>query len=115
MRIYSATERIWEISSRCRADTDALITTLALLRYKSDKGQFPEKLDELVSAGYLKALRSDPFSGKPFAYKRVGEDFVLYSFGTNLKDDEAKAGLTTKGQPKRWADDGDNVFWPVLR
>jgi hypothetical protein len=112
--------RIVQLFSRCRADTDGLITTLALLRYKADKGQFPEKLDELVSAGYLKILRSDPFSGKPFggnpfAYKRVGEDFVLYSFGTNLKDDGGKLGLTKKGQPTRWADDGDAVFWPVLR
>jgi hypothetical protein len=54
-------------------------------------------------------------SGKPFAYKRVGEDFVLYSFGTNLKDDRGKLGLNIKGQPKRWADNGDEVFWPVLR
>jgi hypothetical protein len=112
--------RIAQVFARCRADTEGLITTLALLRYKADKGQFPEKLDELVSAGYLKILRSDPFSGKPFggrpfAYKRVGQDFVLYSFGTNLKDDGGKLGLTKKGQPTRWADDGDAVFWPVLR
>lgn len=111
----SATTRTVEVFARCRADTDGLVTTLAVLRYKADKGQFPEKLDELVSAGYLKALQSDPFSGKPFAYKRVGEDFVLYSFGTNLKDDGGKLGLDTKGQPKRWADGGDEVFWPVLR
>jgi len=103
------------IFARCRAGTDALITTLSVLRYKADKGQFPENLDELVSARYLKALRSDPFSGRPFAYKRVGEDFVLYSFGTNLEDDGGKLGLTTKGQPTTWADDGDAVFWPVLR
>jgi len=80
-----------------------------------DKGQFPDKLDEVVSAGYLKVLRSDPFSGRPFAYKRVGEDFVLYSFGINLKDDGGKLGLNIKGQPTRWTDEGDEVFWPVLR
>jgi hypothetical protein len=117
---FPAAERIAEIFARCRVDTDGLITTLALLRYKADKGQFPDKLDELVSAGYLKNLRSDPFSGrpfggKPFAYKRVGEDFTLYSFGINLKDDGGKLGLDTKGQPKRWADNGDQVFWPILR
>jgi hypothetical protein len=115
MIFFPVAERILEIASRCRADTDALITTLAILRYKDDKGQFPDKLDELVSAGYLKALRSDPFSGKPFAYKRVGEDFTLYSFGINLKDDGGKLGLDTKGQPKKWAGDGDQVFWPILR
>jgi hypothetical protein len=112
--------RIAQVFARCRADSYGLITTLALLRYKADKGQFPDKLDELVSAGYLNILRSDPFSGRPvggrpFAYKRVGEDFTLYSFGTNLKDDGGKLGLNIKGQPTRWADDGDAVFWPVLR
>ena len=111
----SLSRRHLERFARCRADTDGLITTLALLRYKADKGQFPDKLDELVSAGYLKALRSDPFSGRPFAYKRAGEDFVLYSFGTNLKDDGGKLGLNAKGQPTRWTDEGDMVFWPVLR
>jgi len=87
VRLFSpATTRTVEVFTRCRVDTDGLVTTLAVLRYKADKGQFPEKLDELISAGYFKALRSDPFSSRPFVYKRVGEDFVLYSFGRNLKD-----------------------------
>jgi hypothetical protein len=102
--------RVAELFARCRADTDGLITTLALLRYKAEKGQFPEKLDELVPAGYLKALASDPFSGKPFAYKRVGEDFMLYSFGPDCDDDGG-----TRGK-RKWSDEGgDAVLWPVLR
>jgi hypothetical protein len=97
--------RVVEIFARARAETDALITTLALLRYKADKGQLPEKLDELVSAGYLKALLTEPFSGSPFVYKRLGDDFMLYSFGTDCDDDG--------GTHNRSWDKDDQVFWPV--
>jgi len=75
--------------------------------------QLPEKLDELVKTGYVKTLASDPFSGKPFVYRPTGENFTLYSFGPNFQDDGGKVGLDTKGQPKKWVDNGDWVFWPV--
>jgi len=43
----------------------------------------------------------------------------LKNLPTNVKhtpkDDEGKMVLDAKGEPKRWADDGDKVFWPVLR
>jgi hypothetical protein len=97
--------RVAEIFARVRAEPDALTTTLALLRYKADRGQLPEKLDELVSAGYLKALPTDPCSGRPFVYKRIGGDFMLYSFGTDCDDD----GGTHN---RRW-DKDDQVFWPT--
>jgi len=97
--------RVTQIFARVRAETDAIITTLALLRYKADKSQIPEKLDELVSAGYLKALPTDPFSGSPFVYKRIGGDFMLYSFGVDCDDDD--------GTHNRSWDKGDQVFWPV--
>ncbi len=97
--------RVTQIFARRRAETDALITTLALFRYKADKGQLPEKLDELVSAGYLNALPTDPFSGGPFVYKRIGDDFMLYSFGIDCDDDG--------GTHNRSWDKDDQVFWPV--
>jgi Na+-transporting methylmalonyl-CoA/oxaloacetate decarboxylase gamma subunit len=101
--------RVAEVFARCRAHTDALITTLALLRYKADKGQFPEKLDELVSASYLKALPSDPFGGGPLVYKQLGEDFILYSCGQDCDDDG--------GTRSKWGGEqaGDQVFWPVAQ
>ena len=105
--------RIAEIFARCRADTDALIATLALLRFKADKPGLPEKLDELVSAGYLKALPTDPFSDGTFVYKRVGDDFTLYSFGEDCDDDGGNVVLNDKGKVRKWADAGDAVFWPV--
>ncbi|GAH49898.1 unnamed protein product, partial [marine sediment metagenome] len=97
--------KVAQIFARSRAESDALTTTLALLRYKANKGQLPEKLDELILAGYLEALPTDPFSGGPFVYKRLGDDFMLYSFGTDCDDDG--------GTHNRSWDKDDQVFWPV--
>ncbi|MHC4891630.1 MAG: hypothetical protein ACYTEO_19435, partial [Planctomycetota bacterium] len=100
--------RVAQIFSQRKAQADALITTLALFRYKADKGQLPEKLDELVSSGYLKAVPIDPFSGRPLIYKRLGDDFMLCSFSLDCDDDSgtrSKWGTGEKG--------GDQVFWPI--
>ena len=100
--------RTLRISFRIKVHTDALITTIAILRYKADKGQLPENLGQLVAAGYLKELPMDPFSDGPLVYKRTGDDFTLYSFGADFDDDNAA--------PSKWGEGekgGDQVFWPV--
>jgi len=106
-------DRLAKIFPRCRSHTNALITTLALLRYKVDKGRLPEKLNELVSASYLKTLANDPFSGRPLVYNQLGQDFNLYSFGEDCDDDGGEVVRDSKGKVKKWADAGDCVFWPV--
>ena len=96
------------VSSRVTTDTAGLITTLALLRYKADRDQFPEKLHVLLSEGYLKELPMDAYSGKPLVYRRTRESFVLYSFGADFDDDGGKRSKWGKGDKG-----GDQVFWPV--
>jgi hypothetical protein len=101
---YHLIERL----QRQKAEESALIATIAILRYKEDKEQFPESLDRLVSAGYLKQLPMDPYSDGPLVYKRQGSDFMLYSLGADFDDDG--------GVHSRWGDSyqgGDQVFWPV--
>jgi len=100
--------RVSEVSFRCKAKTDALVTTLALLQYNADKNQFPTTLQELVSTGYLKSLPIDPYSDKPLVYKREKDNFTIYSLGANFDDDG--------GVPSKWGQGeqgGDKVFWPV--
>jgi hypothetical protein len=44
------------------------------------------------------------------AYKQIGDDFILYSFGADFDDDG--------GTPSKWGEGekgGDQVFWPVSR
>ncbi len=87
---------------------DALITTIAILRYKADKGIFPVSSGELISGGYIKKMPMDPYSNKPLIYKKTDEDFILYSVGKDFKDDG--------GKPSQWGEGkqgGDQVFWPV--
>lgn len=97
-----------EIEYRTRADEQALITTLAVLRYNAEGDGYPGALPQLVSAGYLKELPIDPFSNKPLVYKQTRQGFTLYSFGADFDDD---GGLHSK-----WGsgeEDGDQVFWPL--
>ncbi len=101
---------VLQVSYHLQAHTDALITTIALLRYKAERDRFPENLDELVVTGYLRELPIDPYSDSPLVYKQIGDDFVLYSFGADFDDDG--------GTPSKWGkgeQGGDQVFWPVNR
>jgi hypothetical protein len=102
------TGKVIGLSYRARSDMQALITTLAILRYRADEESLPQDLNALVEAGYLKELYEDPFSGKPVNYKRIKDNFVLYSNGVDCDDDNAThdKGWGSKG-------DGDYVFWPV--
>jgi hypothetical protein len=105
-----AVGRVVELSYRSKVEADALVTGLSILRYKADKGRPPQKLDQLISTGYLKALPMDPYSGNPLVYKRIRHDFTLYSLGADFDDDG--------GTPSRWgggSQGGDMVFWPVER
>lgn len=59
---------------------------LALAAYKARFGSYPESLQRLEARLGWK-LPDDPFSDKPFRYKRQGKGFLLCSLGPNLKDD----------------------------
>ena len=107
--------RAAEMGHRHRTNVEATISILALQRYKADKGSFPDNLQELVTAGYLRQLPVDVFSDKPLIYRKTDESFILYSIGGNFKDDGGKAEIDSKGRPKLWDYDGDAVFWPVTK
>ncbi len=86
-----------------------------MVRYKQDKGSYPESLDKLVTAGYLKEIPLDTFSDKPLVYKKTDDDFILYSVGPNFIDDGGQVYRDDKGIVRQWADEGDAVFWPVFK
>jgi len=73
---------------------DALILScragLACRIYKGRTGEYPENLEALVPA-LLDAVPIDPFTGKPLVYRRDGEGFIVYSLGSNLKDDGGRS------------------------
>ena len=110
-----ALERAAEIGHRHRTNVEATITILALQRYKADKGSYPENLQQLISAGYLRQLPIDVYSGKPLVYRKTGDSFILYSVGKNFEDDGGEPGTDRDGRPRLWDDEGDSIFWPVLQ
>ena len=68
----------------CARAADAAI---AIERYRrAHDGSPPDSLEQLVP-GYLAAVPIDPFSGQPIRYATRSDRYVVYSFGTNERDD----------------------------
>jgi hypothetical protein len=102
---YDKTGQItWWMCCYCKA----VITTAAILRYRAEKGELPNELEDLVRAGYVKKLEVDPYSGGALGYKRKGDTFVLYSPGPSFVDHGGKAG-----KKRMWSGIGDTIFWPI--
>ncbi len=78
---------------------------IALHRYAQRHGTYPASLSVLAS-GLKWTAPLDPFSGGPFKYKRTDKGFLLYSIGSNLKDD---GGVEKTKEPGK-TDDGDIVW-----
>lgn len=93
------------------ATLDALILTartgLACRIFKSRTGEYPEDLEALVP-GILAEVPTDPFTGKPLVYRREGEGFIVYSLGSNEKDD---GGRTTYMITQLVMDKDDDWTW----
>ncbi|MHC4726651.1 MAG: hypothetical protein ACYS17_05425 [Planctomycetota bacterium] len=108
-----AHEKVNQLAWRERTGREALLTVLAVMRYKKETDRYPVSLDELVEAGYLKKLPMDPYSDGPFVYRKTDSSFLLYSVGMDLKDDGGELGISKRGTRRMWMDNGDWVFWPV--
>jgi len=67
-------------------------TGIACKIYKNANGSFPGSLD-LLTPGILKEIRPDPFTGKPFIYRLQDAGLIVYSLGSNLKDDGGRGTL----------------------
>jgi len=111
--LLPALDKVTALSFRDRIGCEATLTVLALKLYQQDKGSLPEDIEQLVKDGYISSVPVDPYSDKPLIYKKVGQDFTLYSVGTDFEDDGGTVGKDKNGNVKMWETDGDAVFWPV--
>jgi hypothetical protein len=72
------------------AETTALVrcTVLAISieRYQRQHAKLPGSLNDLIPA-YINSLPLDPFTGKNLLFSSDEESYVVYSTGTNRKDD----------------------------
>ncbi len=68
-------------------------TLIALKLYKSENGDLPASLEELVPA-YLSETPRDFFNGKPIKYSK--EKKIIYSVGKDLKDSDGSYIMDNK-------------------
>ncbi len=74
---------------RGELDAEATVIVCALRAYTLTNGHPPEQLSELVP-GLLPAIPIDPYDGKPLRYRREGKNWVVWSVGSDKKDDNAQ-------------------------
>jgi hypothetical protein len=87
-------EQLKKAYLRHQVPTNLLLVELAILCYRDDHGAWPDRLDELVP-DYLPQVPLDPLSGTPLVYRVTGDDYLLYSVGTDRQDNGGKFGDAT--------------------
>jgi hypothetical protein len=88
--------------------SEMAIVAMVLAEQREQSGTLPEKLADLPHA---ESLSSDPFSGKPFHYRREGDGFVLWSVGPDGDDDGGKTAKEMAGEyVSDLMNDGDIVL-----
>jgi hypothetical protein len=99
-RLLPAVSRAAEVSTRSEAQRRATSLVANLRAYQQKNGSLPDSLDAFGSRNFV----TDPFTGQRFTYRRDGDNFTLYSVGSNLTDE---GGLN---DPRK--NTNDIVYWP---
>ncbi|MEP0845580.1 MAG: hypothetical protein HRF50_02035 [Phycisphaerae bacterium] len=90
-------------TTRAEATRRATMAVTQLSAHRQQNGAYPDSLNALGEREFT----LDPFTGEPFAYRRDGEAFSLYSRGANGTDE---GGVhDAKGETN------DIVYWPRPR
>lgn len=94
---------------RLRARIRGLKIIMGVLEFQDNTGKLPANLTQLQEAGLLQEIPIDPFSGKGMKYKKLEDDFTVYSYGLDFSDDNGQNQLPNFNRPN-----GDDlVIWPV--
>ena len=69
----------------------------AIDQYSQDKAKAPQSLDDLVSAGYLRAIPKDPFTNSNSTWQTVQEDVLqsLDQTAPGISDVKSGSNLTS--------------------
>ena len=78
--------------SNCRLQV--LLAELAIRQFRQDHNRLPSSLSKLVPE-YLKTVPTDFYRDQPLIYRMVGDDFLVYSVGSDQVDDG--------GRPVDWS------------
>lgn len=105
--------RAFELDARIVTLQRGNRTALAIFDRQLETGTLPESLEFLTGDDV-----TDPYTGKPFFYRKTAEGFTLYSAGVD-RDDDGGAHDEHFGEPRGKRSrsnprpDGDYVFWPL--
>jgi hypothetical protein len=86
MLLTPSTKNALAAQDRANAVLDMTRLAAALAAFRAERGQYPDKLDDLVP-GVLPKLPADAFNDKAFVYRKEGNGYLLYSLGANGNDD----------------------------
>ena len=81
-----ATSTCAAMEDRCAMDREFTNLAFVLAAYRADHGSYPAKLADLVPK-YIVELPRDIFNDAEPHYRRENAGYVLYSVGSNGKDD----------------------------
>jgi type II secretory pathway pseudopilin PulG len=93
--LLPALDKVVIKAGRCDAKIRAAQAALAVERYRLANDKLPTQLSDLVP-GFLPAVPSDPFDGKPLRYKTLAKGYVVYSVGDD-REDNGGAEKDSKG------------------
>ena len=69
-------------------------------QYAADKGKLPQSLDDLVSAGYMREIPTDPITEQKDWNLEVGEDPYSSEGGSGIRDIHSTSSeVSTEGTP----------------
>jgi hypothetical protein len=102
--LLPATQAAQEAEDRITMQCDLNKLAFALAAYRADEGSYPAKLADLVPK-YVKEVPKDMFNNDAdLHYTQQGGGYLLYSVGSNGKDDGGK----------NWDDRKNNEDWDDL-
>lgn len=87
--LMPAVAKIQQAGERSEQVHHNLQLAFALAAYQRDHGRYPAHLIDLVP-NYLAKVEPDRFTGKPLTYRPMNKGYLLYSFGVNGQDDDAR-------------------------
>jgi hypothetical protein len=85
-----ALEKVAQTYRRSRAQLRCAVTAVAAERYRRAKGHWPDRLEELVEAGYLGQVPDDLYESGPLRWRGLDDGAVVYSVGPDGQDNGGK-------------------------
>ncbi len=86
LRITPSLGRYIEITHSVQASLDITRLGLAIELYRIEQNKLPDSLEDLTPT-YFKTVPLDPFSGKPYRFRKLEPGYVVYSVGEEGVDE----------------------------